>query len=252
MLPKEQLETLRQSWKPPRELSRALPREVQLTIGGILLMGLALLLFAGALAAYMAIQGAAVKQVRRQALLTQQGVTTQATITRLWRRNDKERQPMVTYRFEHSGRIYAASTSVSPKTWEQMREGSPLSVRYVPSDPDINHPEDWPASRIPAWLPMVVALCLAALGVFVFYWVGRQKRLLSEGRPAPAVVTRYTSGQHGSKYAHYEFAAGGTVAKGATGVSRGSPKIGDTVCVLYDPEKPRRNVCYPMSLVKLR
>jgi hypothetical protein len=252
MIPNEQLEALRLSWKPPRELSRALPRDVQLSVGGMLLMGLAFLLFLGAVFAYRAIQSAAARQAQRQAMLEQRGVDTEAVITRLWRRRDKERQPMVTYRFEHEGRVYEGSSSVSLRAWREMKEGEPLAVRYVASDPGVNQPRDRKASGTPSWLPLLVALSLAGTGAFLVYFLGRQKRLLSEGRPAPAIVTRYTSGQHGSKYAHYEFAAGRAVAKGATGVARGSPKIGDTLCVVYDPEKPRRNARYPMDLVKLR
>ncbi len=252
MIPNEQLEALRQEWKAPRELSRALPREVQLSVAGMLLMGLAFLLFLGAVAAYTAIQGAAIRQAQRQALMDRQGVNTEAVITRLWRRRDKERHPMVTYQFEHDGRIYEGSSGVSQRTWRQMKEGSPLAVRYVPSDPSMSQPRDWRQSGIPAWLPAAVGLGLACIGFFLVYWLGRQKRLLSDGRVAPAIVTRYSSGQHGSKYAHYEFAVGKTVAKGTVGVSRGKPKIGDTVCVVYDPEKPRRNARYPMDLVKLR
>jgi hypothetical protein len=247
----ERFEALRKDWKPPRELSRALPREVELTGAGIFLVVLAFLMFGGAVAAYLAIHNTAVKQAQRLALLDQQGVDTEATITRLWRRNDKERQPMVTYGFQLDGRFYEASTPAPMRIWRELRERTPLPVRYVPSDPAVSHPRDWNMKTTPAWLPVTIALLLAGVGGLILYILGRQKRLLSEGRPAPGIVTRELRGQHG-RVAQYEFSAGSKVLRGRSKVRRGAPKVGDTVCVIYDPERPRRNEMFPMELVKLR
>ncbi len=248
----ERLEDLRQNWKAPRELSRALPREVQLAACGMALAVVGALLLAGAAAAYLALHAAALRGAQREARLDQQGVNTEATITRLWRRSGKERRTMVTYQFQHDGHIYEGSAGVPQKAWRGLREGEPLAVRYMAGDPAENEPRDWRKSPIPEWLPMTLAAVFAAIGALLFYWIGRQKRLLSEGRTAPGIVTHYTCGQHGSKWAHYEFAVGRAVSKGAAGVSKGSPKVGDTVCVVYEAENPRHNARYPMELVKLR
>ncbi len=251
MFADERFEALRKDWKPPRELSRALPRDVDLAAGGIFLMLLAFLLFGGAVAAYLAIHNNAVKQAQRLAQLDQQGVNTEATITRLWRRNDKEQSPMVTYEFQLDGRFYEASVPAPQRVWRELRERTPLAVRYVPSDPALSHPRDWNMETTPAWFPPAMAAFLAAAGVLLIVMVGRQKRLLSEGRPAPGIVTRQQRSQHG-KIAYYEFAAGSKVVRGRSQARRGSLNVGDTVCVLYDPEHPRRNSIYPMQLVKLR
>jgi hypothetical protein len=84
--------------------------------------------------------------------------------------------------------------------------------------------------------------------------VRRQRHLLADGRPAPAVVTRYSRLQteHGAQnIVYYEFALlGGGTCKGRASTNRRLP-VGSAICVLYDPDNPRRSAPYPMCLVKL-
>jgi len=50
---------------------------------------------------------------------------------------------------------------------------------------------------------------------------------------------------------HYEFRLlNGIVAKGKSSASK-APAGDAPLCVLYDPENPRRNARYPFSLVRL-
>jgi hypothetical protein len=123
-------------------------------------------------------------------------------------------------------------------------------VRYLPSDPAVNHPRGWQEKPMPVWIPYLVAAGLAVAGWLAMRGILSQKRLLAEGRPAPALVTRHTRTQHG-KTMHYEFVLlSGAIAKGRSGPARKPPAVGSTICVLYDPENPRRNAPYPLSLVK--
>jgi hypothetical protein len=78
----------------------------------------------------------------------------------------------------------------------------------------------------------------------------KQVRLLTEGRPAPGIVTGWRRTKGGTVL-RYEFVLlNGATAKGR-GKSRRPPAIGSPICVLYDPENPRRNAPYPLCLVKL-
>jgi hypothetical protein len=80
--------------------------------------------------------------------------------------------------------------------------------------------------------------------------VRREARLLAEGRPAPGRVTGFKRAGK-TIQVQYEFhLLNGALVKGK--VNRSKPPIeGTTVCVLYDPENPRRNAPYPLSLVRL-
>ncbi len=247
----EQLIELRKNWTPPAELAGSLPREVRLSAAGIALAVVATLMSAGAVAAFVGLEAIASRESTQRLLLEQQGVNTSAVITRLWRARDKERQPMVAYRFEYDGRAYEGQAKVSLRIWNTLAEGSPLPVRLVPSNPGLNHPSDWPGSQMPAWLPPVVAVFLAAVAALLVFLLRCQRHLLSDGRPAPAIVTRYSLADHGRKRVHYEFAqSSGARGQGKSGPMRKLPPIGSTLCVIYDPENPRRSAPYPMDLVK--
>jgi len=92
-----------------------------------------------------------------------------------------------------------------------------------------------------------------------WYFVRRERRLLSEGRAALGLITGHSKmhrSSHGGevgKSAYYQFAQmSGALAKGETSPMKKPPEIGSTICVLYDPENPGRNARYPLSLVRPR
>ncbi len=86
----------------------------------------------------------------------------------------------------------------------------------------------------------------------------RQRYLLAYGRVAPARITshgRKMRTQHGSELGQqffFEFPQlSGAMAKGKAGPSKKPPAIGTVIPVLYDPDNPRRNAPYPLSLYKI-
>jgi hypothetical protein len=127
---------------------------------------------------------------------------------------------------------------------------SGLPVRYLPSDPRLNHPIAWRANTVPLWLPYLAAAILGALSWLAAHSIRSQRKLLEEGRAAPALVTRHTKTKDG-KTIHYEFPLlSGAVRQGRSGPSKKPPAVGSVICVLYNPDRPRRNAAYPLSLVK--
>jgi hypothetical protein len=155
-----------------------------------------------------------------------------------------------------SGAYYTREAKVSLSTWRQLSVGSSLPVRYVRARPDLNRPEAARSSILPVWVPFVVCGTLALLGFLATVPLRGQRRLLTEGRPAPGIVTRHGDlqrGQHGNKLGrkyYYEFVLlGGSVAQGKAGPVKNPPPVGQTVVVIYDPEKPACNAPYPLPLV---
>jgi hypothetical protein len=86
-----------------------------------------------------------------------------------------------------------------------------------------------------------------------------------EGRPAPAIVTKYSrvyrrmriaaQGPVGMSHKNrffYDFPLlSGAIAQGKSDPQKRTPEIGSVICVLYDPNNPKRNMPYPAGLVKL-
>jgi hypothetical protein len=98
---------------------------------------------------------------------------------------------------------------------------------------------------------------MAVCGLLIPLPLLSQRRLLANGRAALGHVTSHSAEHHGThgaklgKKFHYEFQLlSGATGKGAAGPSKNPPAIGGTICVLYDPETPRKNAPYPLSLVR--
>src|SRR5260370_24637251 len=150
-----------QNWSPPDRLGKSSIRQVRLSNRGLVVACLAGLLFAGALAAGIFFARTVRHEQQEQRLLDQQGITADAVITRVWRNNDKSREPRVTYRFTYRSVILSHSVNVPLNQWRQLQEGAPLAVRVVPSPPQISHPLDWPWRGLPPCFPHLFPALLA-------------------------------------------------------------------------------------------
>jgi hypothetical protein len=238
------------NWTPPDGLGYSSLRPVQLTGSGIALLVVAGAMLLGAVAAGIGLGTTARRQAKDLRLLQEQGVNTDAQITRVWRSTGKDQQHLVSYRFTVEERAYVARKKVPPRIWQDLRAGSSLPVRFLPSNPKVNHPAGWDDTPMPLWVPYLVFAVLAAIASFLTILLRNQMRLLTEGRPAPGIVTGQRRTKDGTVI-RYEFVLlNGATAKGR-GQSRRPPAIGSQICVLYDPENPRRNAPYPLCLVKL-
>ena len=238
-----------QNWTAPDRLGKNSIRSIRLSNHGRVVACLAGVLFVGAFAAGIFFARTVRREQQEQRLLDQQGITADAVITRVWRNNDKSREPRVTYRFTYRSAILSHSVSVPLSQWRQLKEGAPLPVRFVPSRPEISHPVDWPWRGLPVWFPFVLSATLAGGGAIIAVQVARQMRLLAEGRPTPG---RMTSFRKSKQYViRYEFQLpDGTTLKGRADMCK-MPESGKPLCVLYDPENPRRNALYPLPFVRL-
>ncbi len=249
--PNELSERLR-DWKPPVELTRSAPREVRPTAAGIALTILSYAFLVAAVAAGALLWRVAQIEAGRARALRDQGVTTAATVTRLWHTGGDDESYRVAYEFEHGGNPYRGESRAPRRIWRGLSEGEPLQVRFLPADPRISQPVDWQNGPLPLWLPPFLAIFLAGTGAFLKFMVQREARLLSEGRPAPAVVTRLSRAEHGARRPHYEFPLlNGSTARGRGGASRQAAPIGSTICILYDRDRPSRSAPYPMKLFQL-
>jgi len=249
MNPSIPLAELQWSWTPPDGLGRSRPRPVRLSAAGRALAALAVGLFVGALAAGIALGGIGGREAEQQRILLEQGADAEGRIIRLWRSRGDNKQPWVAYRFKVQARAYERSVKAPLRVWRDLRVGSDLPVRYLPSDPDFSHPRAWRQKTMPVLLPYVVAAALATLSWLVTQTIRSQRRLLAEGRAAPALVTHHTRAKEG-KTIHYEFPLlSGAIRKGQSGPSKKPALVGSTICVLYDPDNPRKNAPYPLSLV---
>jgi len=239
-------------WKAPRELARSTPREVRLTGQGMALAVLGLLFVAGALAIAAFLGAKSSRETADRRILDEQGIRGQAVINRVWRGADKEHPPMVSYEFTMNGSVYRHTTRAPMKVWQTLAPGQTIAIRYLPSRPQNNTPDDWEGDGpLPRWLPPMLSGMLL-IPALVLPWIIRsQRRLLSEGRVAMGIVKKSRRSKDGRVYSYDFTLPEGRVVSGRTHSKRLKLEPGAAITVIYDPEKPRRNALYPLDLVRI-
>jgi hypothetical protein len=247
------LDSIWEGWKPPTELNRSFPRRVELTGRGVGLLCLSLAFALGGIAGAIALRIQAQHRAAEIRLMEAQGVETQGLVTRLWRTGGKTDEPMVQYRFSTGPNQYQGRSVVTSRHWAGLTVGLPITVRYLPSNPLVNYPSTDPLRPASIWLSIFVAgVFLLLAGVFTLSVRG-SRRLLEEGRAAPGIVTRnrrIRSNEGSHNQIIYEFILReGSKHKGRA--NRAPIPEGTVICVVYNPDNPRRSAPYPFGLTKV-
>jgi len=238
-----------ENWTPPRELSRALPRETQISGRGMfnIILGAVFLLAAIALGFFL--QNDSKEQTAKTEALHSQGRAVNAEITKLSHQG-KDSTPTVSYSFTADGVRMSGQAAVPKDLWNGLQKAGFLLVRYLPSNPRVNHPAAWDQAGVPAWFPFLIPSLWGVGSLLLLNMLRRQAQVAAEGVPAPGVVTKCFRIKGGWAVRYQFRMKDGTVVKGRDrAYSRLDP--GATVCVLYLPEKPRRNYVYPLCLYRV-
>lgn len=108
---------------------------------------------------------------------------------------------------------------------------------------------------LPPWLPVFVVASIGSAGLLCLLLLNSQRRLLMDGRPAPAVVTAHVKLQspHGGAHRSIRYAfplLSGAMETGKSDATRKAPEVGSVICVIYDPDRPKRSMPYPFPLVR--
>jgi len=246
------LTELHRTFVLPSPLKESRPREVRLTGGGRALFVVALLLFTSAIGALIGLSQEARRQAENRRALAEHGAMAVGEVTRLWASGDNKQK--VVYRFVAEGQTHQGDIKVSAARRRELTVGSPIAVRFLPGTPDVNDLGGTPRSGMPAALAPIAAVIIGAGGALCLWGIGFQRRLLEEGRVAPAIVTGHATQttQHGKhRSMTYDFPLlSGAIASGKSATSSKPPAIGSVITVIYDPERPQRNKVYPLSLVE--
>jgi Protein of unknown function (DUF3592) len=242
---------LLRTWKPPAGLSASPPRDIRLSSGGVILVAAIAILSLGGIGAGIALGFQAKREALQQEELRREGVEATAVITRLWQTHDKDRRPRVSYQFHYNGAIYGGDSEPPRAIWRELRTGSTLAIRFLPSAPGVSQPVPWRNSPTPMLLAVFVGLLLSSIGAVLTLPLRQQRRLLREGRAAPAIVTGYSRVKNG-RLLRYQFPLlNGSVIQGKGTATKTYPETGSTICVLYDRDNPRRSAPYPLPLVEV-
>ncbi len=185
--------------------------------------------------------------MQHKAAIRRESSEVAGEVKRLWT-TGRSSNPTVSYTFTVNGTSFTGKAYGVPRElWKTLRVSSPLLIRYLPENPEVNHPSAWEdsATSLSLLLPDIGMLILAALGMMLPVQLRAGRRLVAEGTPAVALITKCSpaKGRRGISI-EYEFRTeDGRLVKG---ISRyDSPQeIGASICVLYLLGDPRQNRPY--------
>ncbi len=254
MDPRTRLDEIKQTWVPPKELECSRPREVSLTWAGRILAGLAVALLLGAIVSGKVLYTQASQEQAQRNRLIDSGLNAEGVVTRHWTSGNDPVRYWAEYYYRVEGQNYWGRLSTGRNSWLGLQRNPTLTVRYLPADPRWHLALGYEPRLLPPWVSILVPALLLVVASFVAFVLARQRRLLAEGRPAPAVVTKISrSNEHGQKSAHYVFMAmEGKLVDGRSSPKKNPPAVGSIVNVIYEPDQERHNRTYPLSLVKMR
>ncbi len=179
--------------------------------------------------------GRAAQEMTRMVALRRGSRETTGVVAREWKKSSTD---TASYTFAAGGVALAGECSMP--FLSRLREGDPLPIRFLPSDPAINHPVAWDGPGSGLLIVCVFSAVFPALGIWLVIQLRRDRRLLAEGVPAAGVIVKRSGGLIGGWATEYRFRTeDGRVAEGR-GVFSDRQEIGSTVCVLYLPQDPRR------------
>lgn len=228
----------------PSELLGPLPRRVQMNSANASAMVVVAVLFlgVGGVMVGSACQGI-LTQTRQRTALRQEGRNTVGKVTAT---HAGHGSPTVTYAFEANGLNYSGKAELT-NYHLIFHESDQIAIRYLPTDPTVNHPADWEWSGLVIMdlIPKVFMLFLTSVGVVALVALFRDRKLARRGRPAKGVVTDCSAGKSDFRV-EYEFRTEDGVPVTGHSSSPDEYGAGARVCILYLPQKPQRNSMYPL------
>ncbi len=213
----------------------------------------AALIVGGSLSGSLGHQAAA-RANRRVSEMEASGQLAQGHVIRIdHRREGEDSRAVVEYQYTAGGR-YTGRIEMRRRDAARLSEGSPVTVRYLPANPEASwiaghEPRRrvvWPAFAIP---PVCFAVAAALIAFF-----RRQSSLLSHGRAALARVTKLEkkSSEYGTAWrVHYEWRLLSGAKRQGRYLHSGKqpPAVGTMIPIVYDRDQPLRHSKYPFRLV---
>jgi hypothetical protein len=238
----------------PSELIGRVPRRTRLsqnsllsaTIGTVmLLVGLALAFATGRNALQAMRNREALRQAGSQVIGNNEVIGTIDALT-----SGRRGGGRVQYSFTAAdGAMYEGRAQVPDDMFSGLLVSSSISIRYLPSNPTVNHPSAWEESDFSIWGTLLAPAIFVASGLFSLLSLRGDRRLVAEGTPVIATVTA-CSGPVGRSVwfsVKYEFRTDEGIEINGSGRYGSSLDIGTKLVALYLPQNPQRNAPYASS-----
>jgi hypothetical protein len=113
------------------------------------------------------------------------------------------RDEKLKYSFSVDGQNYTGETRVPIGHLNAVAYSDRLQIRYLPADPNVNHPADW--EWTPEWVQIVFIPLMFGMGLFLMAAVLIERQVVANGTPVNASITECSSNGKGGFRVKYEF-----------------------------------------------
>lgn len=236
------------------ELSAPLPRSVELKVRPKLVIGLwaialGLLAFSFYERVWLRLPAAP-----SQSLLAEQGLEAFGQVHGKETRENASRElrRYLYYNFvDQDGAGVRASVAVPAGVYDSFDELDSIRVKYLPGQPSLHYLPDITREPFALRGSVIAAVLSACAIVFLDRRRRMHKRLVRSGAVAPGSVSQLQKRGANRVYVLRYSASGQNLAVRVTERNPGR-EDGDTVSVLYAPEKPSEAIAYPAAMYRAR
>ena len=184
--------------KMPSELSGPVPRRIRFSDSSRLLPFVLAALIGLTFIAGILYSVYAVGQVQRRSALRRNGVDAEAKITFLGRVG--KGGYVVRYTFTTVDGPVSDKAEVPSELVSSLEGSTTTTIRYLPSNPAINHPATWEWSLLSEWPMIFVLIGFLTVGAVPSAMLHRQRNVLALGKPVPGVCRKMSRGGQGINF----------------------------------------------------
>jgi hypothetical protein len=180
-------------------------------------------------------------QVPQRAILRSEGKDVEGTVKRVFETRRAGR--FVEYSFSEDGQSYFGKAQIPRGI--STSESEKIAIRYLPSDPTINHPAAWEWSAARSLNVVSFAAFFTIAGIVILLYLWRERQILSTGVATWGVVNSCELRKRIYRVSYSFRTDGGEQASGISD-STDPYEVGENVVVVYIRQSPRRNRVYPL------
>jgi hypothetical protein len=142
--------------------------------------------------------------------------------------------------------VYTGEALVPNNMWPDLQVNGPLTIRYLPADPSVNHPAGWEESDFAIWGRLLSPAIFVVAGLFSLLSMRVDRRLVAEGTAVIATVTACKGPVGRSVWfsVSYDFRTEVGAEMQGKGKYGSRLEAGTKLVVLYLPDNPQKNGPY--------
>lgn len=233
------------------ELNALIPRRVRMSSEQPKMLLFSLLAFLATAAIWYGFYSYYSGHVQQREVLRLNGRELVAEITEL---PSSRSGTYVQYAFR-VGRVWYSGEARLPDGPLKVAVGQPILIRFLPTNPAINHPAAWEWTLGSDIVPILFLLLLSCLGFLPAALLPakllRERSLARNGWCVDGKVTACAP-NHARFSVDYEFhTQEHLLVEGSNDYSEEEYELGSTIRIIYLRDHPRRNAFYPLSAYRI-